>query len=141
MKLTPEHKAIINAEKCPYCKSTTKVVSQEFIYGKSYTGRSIICCSNFPKCDSFVGTHSDGATLGRLADKSLRAAKIEAHKYFDEIWHKGILSRKEAYKWLSEELDIPPEFTHIGMFSTKTCIRVVELCKLYLLEHHEKSKN
>lgn len=134
MELTPKHKAIINAERCPYCNGTTKVVSEEFIYGRSYKGKSIICCSSFPRCDSFVGTHSDGSALGRLANKELRKAKIEAHKYFDIIWKKNYMTRSEAYDWLSEELEIPIDYTHMGMFSVKTCKKVVEVCKELLKE-------
>ncbi len=96
MELTPKHKAIINAEVCPYCRSTTKVVSEEFIYGRSYRGHSVICCSSYPKCDSYVGTHTDGSTLGRLANKGLRQAKKFAHDEFDLLWKGKYMTRSEA---------------------------------------------
>lgn len=124
MKLTPVQKSIFAGKICPYCKGTTKTVSQEFIYGRKFTGRAIICCSNFPHCDSFVGTHDDGTALGRLANNQLRNAKKEAHKYFDKLWHLGLMSRSECYEWLQDELGIPDEYCHIGMFSVKTCEKV-----------------
>lgn len=127
MNLTPKQKAIINAERCPYCNSTTRVATQKEVYGKSYSDRSLIACTRYPQCDSFVGTHKDGTSLGRLGDKALRQAKKDAHHHFDKIWHQGYISRTDAYEWLSDELDIPEEYTHIGMFSIKTCKRVVEL--------------
>lgn len=41
----------------------------------------------------------------------------------------GNFSRNDAYKWLSQELNIDAEYTHIGMFSEQTCKRVIELSK------------
>ena len=39
------------------------------------------------------------------------------------------MSRKEAYKWLSDMLKIPLDECHIGMFDIKMCQRVIHLCK------------
>ena len=39
------------------------------------------------------------------------------------------MNRHQAYKWLSDQLGIPPEYTHIGMFKKETCQKVVKLCK------------
>lgn len=122
--ISNNHKDILDAKKCPYCKGDTKKISQKEVYGKSYSDRIFICCVNFPKCDSYVGTHSDGTPLGRLANKGLRGAKKEAHNYFDKIWKSKIMDRSSAYKWLSKQLKIPSEFTHIGMFSVDTCLKV-----------------
>lgn len=135
MEITAKHKSILSAEVCPYCNSTTKVVSEEFIYGKKYSGRSIVCCDRFPTCDAFVGCHSDGTPLGRLANKHLRASKINAHNAFDRIWKDCYMTRTEAYEWLSDELGIDEEYTHIGMFSIKTCQKVVELSNKFINEH------
>lgn len=134
MKITQYHKDVINAKVCPYCKSTTKLISEKDVYGRTYKGKSIIACDRFPVCDSFVGTHSDGTTLGRLANKELRAAKIEAHKWFDEIWKKGYLERSDAYLKISKHLKIAKEYTHIGMFSVKTCEKVVEWSKREIIK-------
>ena len=129
MNISDLHKKVFNAEICPYCKSETRVTSQLEIYNRSYNDRKVICCKNYPECDSYVGTHSDGTTLGRLADKSLRGGKSEAHKYFDIIWTSKLLTRTEAYEWMSKELEIPFEYTHIGMFGLKTCRKVQLLSK------------
>ena len=87
-------------------------------------------CSNFPKCNSYVGCHQ-GTTLplGRVANERLRTLKMEAHRQFDPIWKSGLMSRKEAYKWLSTMLNIPIEDCHIGMFDIKMCQKVIHLCK------------
>lgn len=126
------HRDIYSAKICPYCNSNTKIVSEEFIYGRSYKNKSIICCRNFPVCDSFVGTHVNGSPLGRLANKSLRGAKIQAHKFFDILWKDNYLERGEAYEWLSDKLNIPLDYTHIGMFSVETCKNVVKLSQDYI---------
>lgn len=43
------------------------------------------------------------------------------------------MRRREAYKWLSDQLGLPPEYTHIGMFNPETCAKVVDVSKKYLL--------
>jgi hypothetical protein len=40
-----------------------------------------------------------------------------------------LMKRSEAYAWLSERMGIPKEFTHIGMFSVKSCKEVTRLSK------------
>ena len=121
MGLSAYQNDVINAKICPYCKSETKVITETEVYGKTYKGRAIISCKNFPLCDSYVGTHDSGETLGRLASKALRKAKKDAHYWFDKIWKEGLEKRSCLYTRLSEYLDIPTEYTHIGMFSIKTC--------------------
>lgn len=127
---------------CPYCLSGTKKVPMEFVYGTVYSsGHDIICCNNFPQCDSYVGTHSDGRPLGRLANKNLRTAKRAAHEAFDKLWKSGFLKRKEAYKKLSNFLNIPPEYTHIGMFKIQTCKKVIEWSESILTKNIVKNEN
>ena len=132
--LTEHQELIYSGKICPYCDSETKKVTEEFIYNKTYSGNKMICCVNFPKCNSYCGTHKeDESSLGRLADSSLRQYKKVAHSCFDPIWkdHK-VLSRKQAYSWLSEKLEIPVEYTHIGYFNIETCKRVITICSEYL---------
>lgn len=131
---------------CPYCGRKPKYVDSELIYGKSY-GMIYLCRG----CDAYVGVHKGSdKPLGRLADKDLREAKKKAHYYFDALWKAktniGILEdprrskrkvewqracRSQAYKWLSEVMQIKPEFTHIGMFDVEQCEKVVQLCLPY----------
>ena len=54
-------------------------------------------------------------------------------KDFDELYKRGLMKRREAYKWLSDQLGLPPEYTHIGMFNPETCAKVVDVSKKYLL--------
>lgn len=118
--------------KCPYCGSTVVLRDADFIYhsAKSRKWGKMWVCSKFPRCNSYVGCHR-GTTLplGRLANERLRTLKTEAHKQFDPIWKSGLMTRKEAYKWLADMLSIPYEECHIGMFDIKMCQRVIHLCK------------
>ena len=95
----------------------------------------MIACENYPTCDSFVSTHKNGMPLGRLANKNLREWKIRAHNAFDPIWKDKKMKRNEAYKWLSEQLGIPEEYTHIGMMSVNSCKKIVSICKQYMDDH------
>ncbi len=127
MNITPYVQDAMVGKICPYCKSETKKITSIDFYGVPYGGdRMIICCKNYPHCDSYVGTHKDGLSLGRLANSLLRQYKIRAHECFDPIWKEKYLTRQEAYKELGEFLDIPEEYTHIGMFNISTCKKVIE---------------
>ena len=66
--------------------------------------------------------------MGRLATEELRNMKIRAHRAFDRIWKGGRMQRAAAYEWLAQQLGTPQQFTHIGMFSLQTCMRVIEIC-------------
>lgn len=128
MILIEKHLKIINGENCPYCFDEPEYVDSEEIYGKSY-GMVYLC----RPCNAYVGVHKGtNKPLGRLANKELRKWKKEAHEYFDKIWKLKINTRKESYKWLSIHLDIPSQFTHIGMFGVDTCKEVVRLSKQLL---------
>lgn len=129
MIITEYHKKVFNAEICPYCNSGVKQVSETFVYGREYSGRKVIVCENYPKCEAYVGCHDNGTPLGRLADKKLRNAKIDAHNHFDKIWKEKIVRRGKLYKHLSDYLEIPIEYTHIGMFGIDTCKKVAEWSK------------
>lgn len=120
--------AIIQGKICPYCKGKTEYVDSSVIYGKSY-GMIYLCSP----CDAYCGVHwGTDKSLGRLANKELRKAKIEAHKYFDVIWKEGHEERGEVYKHLANHLKLPVEYCHIGMFSVKTCQKVVDWSKMIL---------
>lgn len=134
MELTALQKDIISAKICPYCKASTRVVDEVYIYGRTYRYKLMICCKNFPHCDSYVGTHQDGETLGRLANKKLRSWKKKAHEAFDIIWKEKRADRSELYEELADFLGIPDEYCHIGMFQVKTCIKVVAWSKLRYAE-------
>lgn len=124
---------------CDYCGQPASLVSGDVIYPhrRDLAHKQFWHCAD---CRAWVGCHQ-GTTnsLGRLANAELRKAKGEAHSFFDPLWRQKIKrqgvkkreARSKAYAWLSEQMGIPPEQTHIGMFDVEQCRRVVELCKPY----------
>jgi hypothetical protein len=132
----------MNYGKCPYCGSGVKLQNSTTIYSKDYG--NIYVCGNYPNCDAYVGTHKGtNKPLGRLANKKLRELKKKAHLYFDSIWKyrklktKDKNSRKLAYKWLSEQLGIDVNDTHIGYFDEETTQKVINLCYAYYKKYEE----
>jgi hypothetical protein len=129
MELTEEQVKIMEGKICPYCKAESEHVNSSVIYGTDY-GMMYLC----RPCDAYVGCHKKNPSVskGRLANKSLRKIKIEAHEYFDKIWKLKVMDRSEAYKWLSDVLNLPPEYTHIGMMGEKKAKDVVYFSKQLL---------
>ena len=118
--------------KCPYCGAEARLRDADFIYhnAKSRHWGKMWVCSNFPKCNSYVGCHK-GTTIpmGRLANERLRTLKAEAHRQFDPLWKSGLMSRRDAYRWLADMLHIDLEDRHIGMFDIKMCQKTIHLCR------------
>jgi hypothetical protein len=97
-------------------------------------------------CDAYVGCHppagkngkgghGDGTVpLGRLANAELRRWKSFAHRVFDPMWKDGEMRRKQAYRWLAQQLNIDFKDCHIGEFDVQTCKRVVEVCTRFTPE-------
>jgi len=82
------------------------------------------------QCNAYVGTHKkSGKPLGTLANSALRAARSRAHAAFDPLWRdaKSTMTRREAYQWLSETLNIRFKDCHIALFDLRTCGHVVNL--------------
>lgn len=114
---------------CDYCQHPAELVTGADIYPHrpDLADKSIWRCVT---CAALVGCHpGTDEPLGRLANAELRKAKIAAHAAFDPVWKSKRMRRGEAYRWLSKELGIPLEQTHIGMFDVETCRRVVEACQ------------
>lgn len=123
---------------CRYCEQEAQLLNLGDIgypYQVDY-GSMYVCIP----CKAWVGCH-EGTTnaLGGLANAELRKAKMAAHAAFDPLWQGKIRrdkcskskARKAGYKWLSEQLGIPYEKTHIGMMSLDECKKVVEVCSKF----------
>ena len=122
---------ILSGKICPYCGKETELIDSAEVYqGVSY-GWMYIC----RPCDAYVGCYK-GTTkaLGRLADAELRKYKHEAHSVFDFIWEKHFMKRAQAYTWLSKQLGMERDYTHIGMFDVETCKKVIAVSNNYLKE-------
>ena len=123
----------MNTVICPYCHKPADLVAGQtlFPFRPDLAGRYFWVCT---PCDARVGCHESGTKpMGRLANAQLRLAKTEAHRHFDPIWQElKIMTRSEAYRWLSKELGISRQHCHIGFFNITRCQRTVELCKLLI---------
>ncbi|WP_213308271.1 zinc-finger-containing protein [Paraburkholderia sacchari] len=121
---------------CRYCQNPARLVHPGAV-GYPYRsdfGPVWICVP----CEAWVGCHK-GTTnaLGGLANAELRDWKMKAHAAFDPLWQAKIRrdgcsrskARRAGYRWLSEQLGIPPEKTHIGYMSVEECQRVVQVCE------------
>lgn len=121
---------------CLECsKEATQTTSQK-IYPRrpDLWNRPMWICA----CGAYVGCH-DGTILpkGRPAGKATRAARMEAHSWFDPMWlakqkRDGCSrskARKAGYKWLAEQLGVSERQCHIGEMDAATALRVVEVCR------------
>lgn len=129
-----------NQMRCPYCGATVMLRDASFVYGKNALEEKIYVCSNYPSCDAYVGVlpHSN-EPKGTLANGDLRHKRIETHRIFDEIWKKGIMSRKDAYRWMRDQLFLNAKEAHIGNFSAYMCERLMAKSQV-LLDQHNKGK-
>lgn len=110
---------------CPYCNCPAMLLDASYVYGPGSRGSIWFCLV----CGAYVGCHP-GSTkaLGTPADKATRWARHMAHEAFDPIWRSRRMSRSGAYQWLARQMGLPPEQTHIGMFTQAQCGRVIQIC-------------
>lgn len=117
------------AAQCPYCSAPASLQSGAAIYPHRpdlARKRFWVCIA----CRAWVGCHpGTSRPLGRLANESLRRAKMAAHAVFDPLWKSGAMRRNQAYAWLAGELGIAVESCHIGMFDEAGCQRVIGICR------------
>lgn len=122
---------------CGECAGRARLVTGDVVYPhrRDLRGRCFWRCED---CGAHVGCHRGGSMpLGSPASAETRAARRQAHEVFDALWWAKVerdgvpksVARTAGYQWLSEQLGLPPELTHIGMFDAATARRVVELCE------------
>jgi hypothetical protein len=72
-----------------------------------------------------------GGSTSTPADLETRAARMEAHSYFDRVWEAEDApgARKRAYTALAAYMGLPGSEVHIGMFNVEQCRQVVEFCQ------------
>jgi hypothetical protein len=112
---------------CIECGATASLVGGAQIYPHRpdlYGKRFWLCA-----CGAYCGCHGQTTNpLGNPAGPATRRARSAAHDNFDPIWKSRQMHRAEAYAWLSRELNIAPEHTHIGMMTAAQAWAVVDLC-------------
>lgn len=113
--------------RCPYCGSTVVLRSADGIYHENHSNTMLYVCSNYPKCDAYVRTHlGTNIPVGVLANHKLRALRNEAHRHFDKLYLRGMMSKQDAYLWLANLLQVPLSKAHIGLLGEYYCTQVIE---------------
>lgn len=134
--MEPFFDKIIRGEICPYCRCGTRLAPGDEVYPHrtresprpKFLDRMYYICLENP--DHYVGTYADNLTaLGRLADRELRTWKSMGHSAFDPLWRDKtrFQSQRQAYRWLSQAMNLPSEYTHFGMFTVEQCRQAVRL--------------
>lgn len=116
--------------RCPDCGAP--LVLKDGKYGIFYG------CSmwNTTRCGGVHNCHRDTAEpMGFPADAETRKARKMAHSSFDTLWKLDTpgtskIPRREAYRMLSEAMNIPSEKTHIAMFTKDQCEEVIRIVRI-----------
>lgn len=127
------------APRCPYCGSTSILRSAEGIYRDNSRNTMLYVCRNYPACDAYVraqpGSH---LPVGTMANGKLRALRKDAHRYFDQLYKRGLMTKEEAYHWLADTLATPMDRAHIGLLGEYYCGVVIQESQKLLQRHLEK---
>ena len=86
--------------KCPYCGAEVELKSAYEVYhtANSRDWGNLWVCSNYPRCDAYVGCHKNtDIPLGRLANSRLRELK-HSKDYDLYLAMGGELNRREFCK-------------------------------------------
>lgn len=117
---------------CPYCGSMAVLKPAAKLFGPKTRERNrfLYVCPNWPACDSYVMAHIDDLRpMGTMADGKLRHKRILAHKALSAYRKATHTEKWAAYIWLEGKLGLDQQHTHIGMFSSEECDKVISLCK------------
>lgn len=114
--------------RCWYCGREAKLIPGDELYGdKNPEGKLYWKCE---PCNAWVGCHKGtDRPLGELAKFPLRKARAKTHRTMDWLRRETGMSRSEAYRWLSEALNLDKRDCHIGMFDRDLCYRAVEVMR------------
>jgi len=118
--------------KCPYCRSQALLRPASVVHECAAPGEEVYVCARYPVCNAYVSAHRDShLPMGTLADRSLRQKRRQAHIALNQLWEQGLMTRKEAYRWLQVQLGLPESEAHIGHFSEFRCEQVIRLCSRF----------
>lgn len=113
---------------CQLCGAPVEYTNNKVIYGKPYGEWPMIYLCTNPRCRAFVHCHPGSSTpLGTMANSVTRRMRKLAHFIFDPLWKQGEMTRSDAYTWLAEQMEIPRDQCHIGMFDATQCQLVIDV--------------
>ncbi len=109
---------------CSYCGNPATYCSNEVVYGLPYGKWPMIWFCACQPSYAYVGCHTGtNRPLGTMANAHLRSKRVIAHAAIDPIWEAGLLSRKEVYAWLSDELGYE---VHVAESDIAGCEKITE---------------
>lgn len=115
--------------KCPYCGSRAFLRPSSAVGRHVTPGEEVYVCARYPVCDAYVSAHKESRLpMGTLANRPLRQKRRQAHIALNQLWEQGLMTRKEAYRWLQVQLGLPEAEAHIARFSEFRCQQVIDLC-------------
>ena len=115
--------------KCSYCGSQAFLRPASVVRAHAVPGEEVYVCARYPACDAYVSAHRESRLpMGTLADRLLRQRRRQAHIALNQLWEQGLMTRKEAYRWLQVQLGLPEAEAHIARFSEFRCQQVIDLC-------------
>jgi len=112
---------------CPECG--------KFMILDTHRGKLYYRCStkSWTQCSGSHSCHQHNAVPpGIPGNAQTKAARMHAHKAFDQLWKKMGMNRKDAYRWLQTIMDLNMKEAHIGRFTLDQCGDLLGL----LEEHH-----
>ena len=119
------HKSL--APRCPYCGSTTVLRSADGIYHDNSKHVMLYVCKNYPRCDCYVRVKpGTNLPLGIPANRQLRQLRTRTHMVFDQLYKTGIMSKRDAYRWLADFMCCPLSEAHIGLMGEYYCHQVIQ---------------
>ncbi len=128
--------------KCPYCGARAQLRPATAVRQDAAPGEEVYVCSRYPACDAYVSAHRvNHLPMGTLADKFLRRKRQETHIALDRLWKSGLMTRKEAYRWLQTQLGLPEAEAHIARFSEFRCQQVTRLCRKFISAQNFERRN
>lgn len=141
---------ILAGKICPYCNCETRLVKGDAIYTQrandprppAYLSRNHYQCVNNP--DHYVGTYTNSKKyFGRIADAELRIWKRRGHEIFEPLWKdlKYFKSSQQAYRWLSNLMELPKKHTHFGMFTIEQCKQAIDIIEGFKREKDNNQSN
>ena len=119
--------------KCPYCGAQASLRPASVVRAYAAPSEEVYVCARYPVCDAYVSAHRKSRLpMGTLADRELRKKRRQAHIALNQLWERGLMTRKEAYRWLQVQLGLPEAEAHIARFSEFRCQQVIDLCGRFI---------
>lgn len=118
-------KSVHKIDVCNICNgSNVRKTSNAEIYGREFGNGMCFLCDD---CNSYVGCHPDGRSLGILSNYEMREKKKQCHALFDPIWKSKKVKRGDLYETLSTLLKIEKKECHFGWFDIDLLDQSIEV--------------